>query len=149
MTSSRALRSAAAVVAVGLVAAVALLLGRGGARSLPHERDMGGGAASDLAGPLLPGTGRAAAAAPTAPVGAAPHGGSSLPVDLGKLVEQVHFAFREDGGAWRGGHDTYAAARHDDGTLEVTPFHFPGGASSPAPRGSPRAHTGGAGVAPP
>ena len=45
--------------------------------------------------------------------------------DLGAVIEQVHYAFREREGAWRGGHTTYEVALRD-GTLEVKPWHHPG-----------------------
>src|SRR5262245_58319000 len=44
------------------------------------------------------------------------------PVDLGAVIRQVHFAFREEGGAFRAGHPTHAVVAGHDGRVELTPY---------------------------
>jgi len=51
-------------------------------------------------------------------------GAPEAPFDVQKIMERVHFAFRAEGSAWRGGHDTYAV-RADALGLSVTPYHYP------------------------
>ncbi len=52
--------------------------------------------------------------------------GSTIPpIDLGAVMDQVHYAFRQRDGAWRGGHSTYEVTRHEGGALEVKPWHHP------------------------
>jgi hypothetical protein len=53
--------------------------------------------------------------------------GAGIPIDVGAIIEQVHFAFRQSDGAWRGGHTTYEATVHEDGSLELVPYHHTGG----------------------
>lgn len=70
------------------------------------------------------------------------------PLDLAAIASQVHYAYRLQDGAWRGGHTTYAVALRN-GELEVKPYHRVGGgepgtelAMPPGPPGS--AQDGGA-----
>ena len=76
---------------------------------------------------------------PSAPAPAqGPGAGPSL--DLGRVVDQIHFAFRPDAadpGAWTGGHTTYAV-RADAGGFRVTPVTHEEGAPR---RGAPGTFT--------
>ncbi|HSM93065.1 MAG TPA: hypothetical protein VLT47_09260, partial [Anaeromyxobacteraceae bacterium] len=86
---------------------------------------------------------RARRAGPSAAGGAqgAREPGAGIPIDVGAVIEQVHFAFRPHDGAWRGGHTTYEAAVHEDGSLEVVPFHHPNARAAGA-EASPPARDG-------
>jgi len=44
------------------------------------------------------------------------------PVDLGAVIQQVHFAFREEGGAFHAGHPTHAVVAGRDGRVELTAY---------------------------
>lgn len=55
-------------------------------------------------------------AAPAAPIVA-------TPFDLGRIIDQVHFAWRRDGAGFSAGHSTHRA-RVDGDVLELTPRHF-------------------------
>ncbi len=46
------------------------------------------------------------------------------PVNIGAVIRQVHFAWREKGGEWTSGHTTYESRFAQDG-LAFTPFHRP------------------------
>src|SRR6266498_587286 len=65
----------------------------------------------------------------------------NAPFDIGKVIEQVHFAFRQEGGAWKAAHATHEV-RLEGGELVMTP-RAPGGpggavrfAAAQASRGS-------------
>lgn len=51
---------------------------------------------------------------------------TGVPFDLRKIIDQVHFSYREDGYGWSGGHSTYTV-RVVGGSLEVVPYDHPGG----------------------
>ncbi|MHB8879804.1 MAG: hypothetical protein ACYC8T_39450, partial [Myxococcaceae bacterium] len=51
---------------------------------------------------------------------------SPAPFDLGRVIDQVHFAFRQEGEAWTAGHSTYGV-RVEGGVLELKPYHHPNG----------------------
>lgn len=44
------------------------------------------------------------------------------PFDLGAVIRQVHFAFREEGGEFRAGHRTHTLSVGKDGRVTVTPY---------------------------
>lgn len=46
----------------------------------------------------------------------------SAPFDLGAVIQQVHFAFREEGGEFRAGHRTHTLSAGRDGRVTVTPW---------------------------
>lgn len=46
--------------------------------------------------------------------------------DIGAVIKQVHFAWRQDGKEWSSGDDTYVAS-WSSGTLSFTPYHYPQG----------------------
>ncbi|SEM33953.1 hypothetical protein SAMN05444354_11549 [Stigmatella aurantiaca] len=58
------------------------------------------------------------------PSGKAETGAAEVPFDVQKVMDQVHFAFRPQGTAWEGGHNTYSV-RVDEGGFSVTPYHHP------------------------
>lgn len=47
-------------------------------------------------------------------------------IDIAAAMEQVHFAFRQRDGAWRGDHATYSVALQPAGELEVKPLQGAG-----------------------
>jgi hypothetical protein len=59
-----------------------------------------------------------------APVAEAKPARAGLPFDVRELIQRVHFAFRQEGTGWSGGHDTYGVWV-EAGGFSVTPFHFP------------------------
>ncbi|WP_434384329.1 hypothetical protein [Melittangium boletus] len=91
-----------------------------------------GWAASMLVACVLSGCGHDTPPPPAAPVEA---GAPQAPFDVQKIMDRVHFAFRADGTAWRGSHDTYAV-RADVLGLSFTPYHYP---TSSAPERAERA----------
>lgn len=54
-------------------------------------------------------------------------GNVSAPFDIGGVMRQVHFAFREKDGLFEGGDTNYAVKVAQDGSFSVTPFHYPKG----------------------
>jgi hypothetical protein len=60
----------------------------------------------------------------------------SAPFDVGAIIRQVHFAFRQEAGAWSGGHSTYAVRASAEG-LTLTPFHHLGAAVEPLRASAP------------
>ena len=68
-----------------------------------------------------------------APAPAPPAAAVSPPVDLGAVIRQVHFSFREEGGAFRAGHPTHAIAAGRGGQVELTAY-VPARGPGPAPR---------------
>src|SRR6185437_3684383 len=65
---------------------------------------------------------------------AAPQAGAAAPFDLGRVIRQVHFAFRPEGERFTGGHDTYAVSAGTD-DLRFVPARpkAPAGALEAAP----------------
>jgi hypothetical protein len=47
----------------------------------------------------------------------------SAPFDVSAVIRQVHFAYREDGAGFTGGHSTYGVRVNQRGAFEVTPYH--------------------------
>jgi hypothetical protein len=99
---------AAAAVLIALLAVDRGRASPARSRAQPHARGLSPGARG--------------ARTPTRPDHPAGETMSGTPFDVGKVMDQVHFAFREEGGAWTGGDATYAV-KLEGGTLEVTPFH--------------------------
>ena len=69
----------------------------------------------------------------------------SVPFDIRKVVNQVHFAFRNEGAVWRGGHSTYEVRLAGE-MLEVTPYHHP--SANPGDDDVPESTEGAEGASP-
>ncbi|MHA7630440.1 Ig-like domain-containing protein [Corallococcus sp. M7] len=69
---------------------------------------------------------------------------AQAPFDVSAVMRQVHFAYRPDGQAWRGGHSTYGVKAGTEG-LTLTPF-APGVEGAPLGLGAMRSNRGGPGV---
>src|SRR5262245_53082453 len=83
-----------------------------------------------LAFAVAPGCNTRTQAPPPPPSPQVPAAGGSASFDLHTVMRNAHFAFRPDGGAFRGAHTTYAA--RFDGALHVTP-RDPARPDAPAP----------------
>lgn len=80
--------------------------------------------------------GSSASPASSAPLPLAPPPHASVPFDLGRVVEQVHFAYRQEGRSWTSGHWTYGV-RVDNESLAFKPYHYPQGAPGDEGQGTP------------
>src|SRR6185437_5062581 len=82
-----------------------------------------GGYGCDARGGAAP-AGAPQASPGEAPAAAAPQAGPAAPFDLGRVIRQVHFAFRPDGERFAGGHATYTVSAGVD-DLRFTPGNAP------------------------
>jgi MYXO-CTERM domain-containing protein len=132
------------VAGVALAGIVAAALWALWVRSAGAERLEGGAARSAAASAPSVAiarpdpTRRAGGSAHPPATGGAHPAGSAAPFDLGGVIEQVHFAFREADGALRASHATHAVAVDAEGLL-FTPWHHPG---KRAPEARPRSRIG-------
>src|SRR6185437_8415826 len=92
-----------------------------------------GGYGCDARGGAAP-AGTPQAAPGEAPAAVAPQAGPAAPFDLGRVIRQVHFAFRPEGERFAGGHSTYAVSAGVD-DLRFVPARpkAPAGAHPAAP----------------
>jgi len=54
-------------------------------------------------------------------------GNVSAPFNIGSVMKQVHFAFREKDDFFEGGDSTYSVKVNKNGAFSVKPFHYPAG----------------------
>src|SRR5262245_46620128 len=79
----------------------------------------GRGRARDAASPATSPTPTAATRGPTGEPGRAE---LSSGLDFGRVIRQVHFAYRAEGGAFAGGHKNYSSRVEAGGQIEFQPI---------------------------